>query len=491
MRIKNWHKSQGANYIAGFAIVTCVYTLIYLNKTSFLGTVLLLAGSLPFVYLLLFNKSVLLQIALFLVPLSIRIDTPFFGAAFSAPSEILLAMIVFFTSFIFIFSERFDSKLLRHPLVLLITIDLSWMIFCSFTSEMPHVSFKRAIMRFLFTTGLFIILIHIFKNKKILTRPLLLYSIGLVPAIIFVWKAHAHFNFDSRTVFAISQPFYADHTIYGACIAFVIPFVVILLFNSKLFITKQHHKPLLVVLLLVLMLAEFLSFSRAALISLILVFLLYLTMRVVKLKLLHLVAFLSIIGAFAFTFSSEIVSWARSNDAVSNDGDIANHYKSVTNISKDASNLERINRWICAYEMFKERPITGYGPGTYQFVYAKFQTVENTTYISTKNGDRGNAHSEYMTTLSETGLIGLLITISILLYTIYFGLSLYYQQIDLQLKYLVLAALLGLITFFFHGLVNSFLDQDKMAALVYPALALLVAVDLYHTKPVSLQNTEV
>ncbi len=55
----------------------------------------------------------------------------------------------------------------------------------------------------------------------------------------------------------------------------------------------------------------------------------------------------------------------------------------MTNISSDASNLERINRWDCAISMFKERPFFGYGPGTYMFQYAKYQLKKNRTIIST------------------------------------------------------------------------------------------------------------
>ena len=56
--------------------------------------------------------------------------------------------------------------------------------------------------------------------------------------------------------------------------------------------------------------------------------------------------------------------------------------------------------------MFVERPIAGWGPGTYQFEYAPFQTAELRTQISTNNADLGNAHSEYLGPLAEQGLFG-------------------------------------------------------------------------------------
>ena len=48
---------------------------------------------------------------------------------------------------------------------------------------------------------------------------------------------------------------------------------------------------------------------------------------------------------------------------------------------------------------------------------------------------------------------------------------------DPYLKLLNLGVLLGLITFFFHGIVNSFIDQSKMAFLYYTGLATIVVVN--------------
>ena len=172
---------------------------------------------------------------------------------------------------------------------------------------------------------------------------------------------------------------------------------------------------------------------------------------------------------------------AKSNDARSNQGGFANQMKSVTNVQTDASNMERINRWLCAGRMFMARPVTGWGPGTYQYEYGQFQSVYEMTYISTRKGDRGNAHSEYLTYLSETGAPGFLIWCFFVLFTVYRGMRIYYYNKDPVAKKLGLAALLGISTFFFHGIFNSFIDQEKMASLVFMSLAIIVAIEVYHT----------
>ena len=158
---------------------------------------------------------------------------------------------------------------------------------------------------------------------------------------------------------------------------------------------------------------------------------------------------------------------------------LTNHLSTVTNLQTDASNLERINRWTCAYRMFAERPFVGFGPGTYQFQYGQFQSVDLMTRISTNEGNRGHAHSEYFTYLAEVGIFGLLVFLTLVLYSIHIGLKCYYFfQQDKTKRMLIFGALGGLITFYVHGLFNGFIDYEKMAILVYGSLAILITFDI-------------
>jgi hypothetical protein len=42
--------------------------------------------------------------------------------------------------------------------------------------------------------------------------------------------------------------------------------------------------------------------------------------------------------------------------------------------------------------------------------------------------------------------------------------------------------LIGLFTYFLHGFLNNFLDQDKASAPFWSMIAILVALDVYHHK---------
>ena len=95
-------------------------------------------------------------------------------------------------------------------------------------------------------------------------------------------------------------------------------------------------------------------------------------------------------------------------------------------------------------------------------------------------GDRGNAHSEYIGPLCESGVLGALTFLAIVIATLFTGFRLYYTIMDNETKKLVLVTLLGFITYIVHGALNNFLDSDKASVPFWGFIAMLVAIDVYH-----------
>ena len=160
--------------------------------------------------------------------------------------------------------------------------------------------------------------------------------------------------------------------------------------------------------------------------------------------------------------------------------DLGKHLQSISNISTDASNLERINRWNSAFRMFDERPIFGWGPGTYSFVYAPFQLASEKTIISTNSGDLGNAHSEYIGPLCESGILGAASFLFIFGAIIWTGWRLWYKLPKGPMRGVITSVFLGLLTYFIHGAMNNFLDTDKASVPFWGFAAMLVAADLWY-----------
>jgi putative inorganic carbon (HCO3(-)) transporter len=154
--------------------------------------------------------------------------------------------------------------------------------------------------------------------------------------------------------------------------------------------------------------------------------------------------------------------------------------QSATNVTTDASNLERINRWSCAIAMFEQRPVFGYGPGTYAFEYAPFQEPENLTIISTNFGDMGNAHSEYLGALAEMGVMGIVSFIGIVV-AIFFSMISLYNQLPLsetKNRVLVMGMIAASTTYFVHAFLNNFLDTDKAAVPIWAMCAMVIVMQI-------------
>ena len=128
--------------------------------------------------------------------------------------------------------------------------------------------------------------------------------------------------------------------------------------------------------------------------------------------------------------------------------------------------------------MFNERPLVGFGPGTYQFTYAPYQKPNEKTIISTNNGDVGNAHSEYIGPLAEQGVLGLLFTLLLVYQMLRTGIRVYYRSSSKKARMYALVAMCGLVTYWVHGFLNNFLDNDKTSLAVWGFSALLLMLDL-------------
>lgn len=121
----------------------------------------------------------------------------------------------------------------------------------------------------------------------------------------------------------------------------------------------------------------------------------------------------------------------------------------------------------------------GWGPATYQFKYAPFQISYEKTEISTNSGEGGNAHSEYLGAMAESGLPGALLYMVLLAVTFSTSFKLLKAICSRPEKILILSLIEGLTTYIVHGAMNNFPDTDKISALFWGMTAAVVATDIY------------
>lgn len=472
----DWSLSQKLRIIYGvsacFILMIAVLILMDLFWVAALVPVALII-----IGLALFRMDILLLIIVFMTPLSVSLDDIAGDLGLHLPTEPLMfgAMLVFLIKVFY--DHQFDFKVLRNPLTIAITLNLIWLVISSMTSEMPLVSWKFFLSRFWFIITCYLLATQLFRNSKNFKRFMWLYTVPLVGVVIYTIIRQGMHSFDEKSAHWVMQPFFKDHTSYGALVAMFIPIVISFLWTKS---TSLYSKIILGFLLTILIAGVILSYTRAAWVSLVAGYGVYVILRFKIPFRVVMVGIVVAIGMF-FTFQEDIFQRLEKNRQDSS-SDLSEHVESISNVASDASNLERINRWHSALRMFEERPLVGWGPGTYSFQYARFQHSSELTIISTNFGDGGNAHSEYFGPLAETGIPGLLTFLIIIAIFYYRGVALYKRLDDHDFRSILLGILVAQTTYLVHGLLNNFLDTDKASIPFWGFMAMLVALELYHSK---------
>jgi putative inorganic carbon (hco3(-)) transporter len=423
-----------------------------------------------------FSLDKLLMAMVFMTPFTFTYKHESMQFAVDIPNEpfVVGVMLLFFLKLIF--EGNYDKKIVRHPLSIIVILSLVWMLLASYTSEISLVSYKYLLSRLWFVVTFYFVIIQLFKDPKRIRQFLWLFGASLVLVIIFITIQHSQHNFERKIGSWIVGPFFNDHTHYSSVIAFIAPvFIIMSFYKGYSLLTRR----LMLIAFIVFMTGVLFSYSRATWLSIAIAlggFLIIVFKINLRLVFIALVIF---VGGIFMVQDQILMNLERNRQESS--GDFQKHAQSITNISSDASNLERINRWRAAYRMFLERPLMGFGPGTYQLVYAPYQLAEDHTIITTNLGDLGNAHSEYLGPLAEMGFPGMIIVVIMAVLIIITGERTTRRASTKELRWISLGITLGFITYLFHGFLNNFLDTDKASVLFWGFMAILVAIDIYHS----------
>jgi putative inorganic carbon (hco3(-)) transporter len=473
-------------------------TILYLLSSIFIGIncyliykeiywLLFLPVFLVILYLYFYSLDKILLLITAATPVAINITQFEFNVGVSLPTEPMMFGVLLIFLLKLFYNNQFDKKIWTHPLTIVIGLQLVWMLVTSITSDMPLVSFKHLLARLWFIVPFYILGIYLFRKRSNINLFIWLYTLPLIGVIAYTTYHHSLWGFDEQAGHWVMEPFYNDHTAYGAILSLFVPIFCGFSF-SKVYSRSVRFFSFIV--LLILMMALVLSYCRAAWLSLAFAALVFLIV-LFRIKFKWIVFVTIIFGITFYLFSFQILDRLEKN----RQGPSANfveHLRSISNISTDNSNLERINRWQSALRMFDDRPVFGYGPGTYQFEYAPFQRAKEKTLISTNAGDKGNAHSEYIGPLAEQGLPGMLLMFALVGSFLIVAMRVHRRSIDPEVRMLSLSLLLALLTYFMHGTMNNFLDTDKASVPVWGFIAAIVALDIYagNGKPDEVKETD-
>lgn len=461
-----------------------VYFIIFFIRKDQWHYALLIPAVLTFAYWFIFKLDVLFYILAFSVPISaslemLRIYNPL-GFEVSLPSEPILIALLGVAGYKLIFYFDLFKDLLKHPIFKGILFYLLTLFFTTITSSMHVISLKFILSRLWLMLPCLIFGFIVFRDNKNFYRFVALLSLGTSLVVTYSILNLASKGFDLQAAHFAMQPFYKDHTVYGASITLIAFLSFFQIGNKNI---SSQMRIFFIVTTAIIALGIVFSYTRASWVSIVAAVGVYVVMRLRIPFNLIAVSVVSL-GLFLFSFSNEILD-TLDNNSQDSSGNFSEHISSMSNISTDASNLERLNRWYCAISLWEEHPIVGSGPGTYQFLYAPYQKPGTRSIISTNDGDGGNAHSEFLGALSDSGIIGLLGIIVFLYVTLRYGIRLYYKIESITDKRIIMGILLALISYFIHGILNNYLDSDKCAVPIWTSVCMLIVLGIKHKKAIA------
>lgn len=449
-------------------VCLCCY-LLWIDQTYL---TLAPIGLMAVYFAIYYTEKVFLALA-FLTPLSINIEEYTESFGLFIPTEPILFGLMVYLLMQHLNKQMIPKYVWKNPIIWAVSFYLIWIVITSITSSSPVTSFKFLLAKLWFIIPLLFFGPVIFSKRKNIITFMWLFCISMAIAITYTLIVHSSYGFGEQEGHWVMWPFFKDHTVYGSTVAFTVPMI------FGLYLSKKHSpliQFILLFLITVILLGLFFSYTRAAWLSIIAALM---VLAAIKLK----IKFQWIAGITVFAAVLLYISWdniqmeLERNKYEHTTEEFGEKLQSATNVTTDASNLERLNRWSCAIEMFKERPFFGFGPGTYAFEYARFQEPENTTIISTNFGDMGNAHSEYLGPLSEMGFIGLIAILLIVAAIFYKGITLYikWPEEDKEMRVILLTMTMSLVTYFVHGILNNYLDTDKASVPIWSFCAIFIA----------------
>ena len=182
------------------------------------------------------------------------------------------------------------------------------MLVTSLTSTMPLVSLKFLLTRIWFIVGFYLLTAKLFESGKNIEKYIWLYIMSLMLVIFYSTYRHLGYGlWDKQAAHFVMDPFYNDHTAYGAAIAMYLPFLFGFSFTK---VYSPWVRWFVRISLGILMMGLILSYARAAWLSMFAVLIVWIIMRL-KIRFKNLFYYLHYISLVDFGVSTPDIDVSR------------------------------------------------------------------------------------------------------------------------------------------------------------------------------------
>lgn len=364
-----------------------------------------------------------------------------------------------------------NKKQVNHSLFVLLLIHFLWMIVCTVYSENILLSVKYLLAKSWYIVSFVLVPLLYFKSKRrLIIAGFCLLLPMLLTALISIYR-HAGFGFSFEKINTTLIPFFRNHVNYGAMLVCLLPVNI-----AWIYLSSKKIKQLAIVVLLILLAALFLSYSRGAWLAVPVALVLVWS---VKNK---IVQWVFVTGVVLITM---VFAWlANGNKYLDYRPDYAKtifhtdfqQHLAATYRGKDLSTAERFYRWTAVKDMVANHPVTGVGSNNFYDTYKPFAVSAFKTYVS-DNKEHSTVHNYFFLLLTEQGIFGLLFFLALLLGMFWYAQKIYHNTKDRFYKTIALtvAAMLAAITTV--NFLSDLIETDKIGSLFFLCLGILLVMD--------------
>jgi O-antigen ligase len=376
------------------------------------------------------------------------------------------------------FRKRRLFRGIVSPLCVLLLVQFTWAIITVATSEEPLLSIKFLLAK-MWYLGAFVVVPYIlFQSRTHLYTAAKLLTVSMLALTMLTLVRHAANGLTFSTINNSLLPFFRNHVNYSALLVCVIPLTFVFRKQSA----SGWPKRLWTIALVCSLAALYLSYARGAWLALVVGAGAYFLLQRKWLFSLYLVV-LSVVatGSYWLVKDNHYMRFAHDFRTTIFHTNFNEHLVATYQF-KDVSTAERFYRWIAGARMVKDRPVTGFGPSTFNRHYKPYGVPAFRTWVS-DNEEQSTIHNYFLLTLIEQGIPGLIILVILTGYFFYRGQQLYAVHKD---PFWRAAIMLSVIIFSMLCTVNflsDLVETDKLGGLYYLCITVLMVADYKWKKP--------
>lgn len=451
--------------------------LVLLSLFAGMATEWYFLAGLPFLlllgYVVLLDFKKVFFLLLFFIPISTEIHLPG-GLGTDLPTEPLMVLLmVVFGLYVLKHPREMKADFITHPLTLILLLHVGWIYFTSFTSQEILVSVKFSLAKTWYIAVFFFLTGHLIKTEKDFKNLFWVVFIPLVITVFIILARHSTYGFAFDKVNKVMWPFQRNHVNYAATLTVFFPFI----WFARFWYPQKSGKRILLVAVTVLMLgAIYLTYTRAAYLSLFIAAGAYVVIRLRLVKFVIAVSIIAALGLISYmVVDNKYLEYAPNYDTTIAHKRFDNLIEATAKM-EDISTMERLHRWVAGMRMSVDHPLAGFGPGNFYNFYKSYTVTGFQTYVS-DNPEKSGIHSYYLMTLVEQGVPGLILFLFLSFYALVKGENIYHESKNRERKNIAMTVLLCLVIIDAFLIINDLIETDKAGSFFFICLAVLINMD--------------